>query len=75
MPASDTRQSADRPSQCATRPTLREVVLFVLLLVWIAAVLASEHGPMRLTPPLVPYGAAEATASSAAMSPPLIRGR
>lgn len=75
MSASDSRRSAARPSQRATRPTLREVVFFVLLLAWIAAVVASEHGQMRLTPPLVPYGAAEATVSSAAMSPPLIRGR
>ena len=75
MPASDTHQLAERPSGRSTRPSLREVVLVVLLLAWIAAVLASEHGPTRLTPPLVPYGAAEVTASSAAMSPPLIRGR
>lgn len=70
---------ANRPTKRPRRLSLREVVLFVLLLAWIAAVLATEHGPMKLAPPLVPYGATDqpsrATASSAAMSPPPIRGR
>lgn len=58
---------------------MREVVLFVLLVAWIAAVLATEHGPMKMAPPLVPYGTTDqpsrATASGAAMSPPPISGR
>jgi len=70
---------ANRPTKRPMRLSLREVVLFVLLLAWIAAVLATEHGPMKLAPPLVPYGTTDqlsrAAASSAAMSPPPICGR
>ncbi|CAO4141729.1 hypothetical protein DHODJN_04665 [Methylorubrum extorquens] len=70
---------ANHPTKRPMRLSLREVVLFVLLLAWIAAVLATEHGPMKLAPPLVPYGTTDqpsrVTASSAAMSPPPISGR
>ncbi|QDI83669.1 hypothetical protein E8E01_13070 [Methylorubrum populi] len=56
-----------------------EGALLTLLLFWVAAVLFTERGPVKLTPPLVPYGASDqpsrAVISSAAMSPPLIRGR
>ncbi|MCP1548586.1 MULTISPECIES: hypothetical protein [Methylorubrum] len=72
MPALDLRRIDDRPTP---RPSCQEVIVVILLLAWIAAILATEHGPAQLAPPLVPYGAADATASSAAMSPPPIRGR
>ncbi|MRI55549.1 hypothetical protein D8770_16510 [Methylobacterium sp. DB1607] len=59
--------------------TAREGVLLVLLGPCIAAVLATEHGPVKLAAPLIPYGTPDqpsrAAISSAAMSPPLIRGR
>ena len=70
---------ARRREETQPRPTLREGLLVGLLLFWIAAVLATEHGPMKLTPPLIPYGTGDqpsrAAISSAAMSPPPIRGR
>ncbi|MBD8908505.1 hypothetical protein MZTS_17705 [Methylorubrum zatmanii] len=63
-----------RPNRCSPRPSLREALYVGAFLAWITALLASEAGPVRLSPPVIPYGQFEA-ASSAAMSPPPIRGR